>query len=102
MKKDNSSLGNTNRNKKRKMSIFVIAMTFYFIILTLPSSIAGGFFLSTLVLTDIGSLILLACDCLSFTYHGSNIFVLYFLNKKFKNEFLTVFPCLKKTENQLI
>ena len=100
MKKDNGKLSNTNRNKKRTMSIFVIAMTFYFIILTLPSSIAGGFFLSTLLSTDVGSVILFACDCLTFTYHGFNIFVLYFLNKKFKKEFKTVFSCKKSKKIQ--
>jgi hypothetical protein len=97
MKKD-STMGNTNRNKKKVMSIFVILMTFNFIVFTLPSSIAGGYFLSELLSTDVGSIILFAIDCLAFTYHGFNIIVLYYLNKKFKKEFKKTFCCIKTSK----
>lgn len=76
----------THRNKKKKMSIFVIALTIDFIAFTLPSSIVGGYFLNDLVSSYIGHTILNACDSLTFSYHSFNILILYIFNKEFKKE----------------
>jgi hypothetical protein len=73
--------------KKKMMSVFVIIMTLFFILMTLPSSIAGGYFLRELLSTEIGNTILFLCDCFAFSYHALNIFVLYHANKQFQREF---------------
>ena len=74
----------TRNTKKRMMNLFVIFMTIYFIVLTLPSSIAGGFFFDELLSTKLGNIILFFCDCLSFSNHAFNIFLLFFVNTRFR------------------
>ena len=76
--------------RKNLTSKLVITMTFSFIILTLPASIAGSYFLNELLSSDIGTTILFLCDCLIFSYSAYNIIFLTIANKQFFNELLAL------------
>ena len=85
--------------KKKSMNRTVIFITLIFILMTLPSSIASIYF-DQLIISSVGSVILIALDALSFSYHGLNILVLLYTNQQFKRDF-KVFFCLWRNSLQL-
>ena len=74
------------RAKKKRMSITVCFITMLFIILTLPGAVVSGYFYLDLINDHIGSLILVICDDISFSYHSFNFFFLLISNKKIFKE----------------
>ncbi len=68
------------------MSITVLISTGLFVIMTLPSAIAGGYYLTELLQTDSGKVILFICDNILFTYHSINLIILMISNKQFWRE----------------
>ena len=61
-------------------------MTSSFIILTLPTTVAGGYFLIDCLSSEGGKTVLFVCDSLAFSYHALNFFVLLIVNKQFTRE----------------
>ena len=74
------------RTKKKRMSITVCFITLLFIVLTLPGAVVSGYFYLDLINDQIGSLILVTCDNISFSYHSFNFFFLLISNKKIFKE----------------
>lgn len=87
------------RQKKKSMNNTIIFITILFIVMTLPSSIASIYF-DQLIISSVGSVILIALDALTFSYHGLNFFVLLYTNQKFRNDFKLIF-CLWRNNLQL-
>ena len=83
-KEQNVKISKNSGDKRKAMSITVIAMTSCFLIMTLPYTLARGYFLTALSATPAGLSILFLCDSIAFTYHGINFVILYVTNKKFK------------------
>ena len=81
------------------MNKTVIFITILFIAMTLPCSIASIYF-DQLIISSVGSVVLIALDALTFSYHGLNFFVLLYTNQKFKNDFKVIF-CLWRSSLQL-
>jgi hypothetical protein len=79
----------------------VLLVTSWFILITLPHSITGGYFWGTLYATENGRLILYLTQSLQFTHHSANFVMLYVVNKQFKTEIQTIFAELfgKKSAN---
>ena len=77
--------------KKRSMSKTVLFVTSWFILITLPHSITGGYYWENLYGTDYGRLILYVTQSLQFTHHSANFVMLYVVNKKFKKEIKQIF-----------
>ena len=70
-----------------KMNKIVILITILFILFTLPLAFAQ-FYFTQLFATRHGVFVIFLLDCLSFTYHGLNFFILFFSNHIFKKEVL--------------
>ncbi len=92
-------LNNSPHHKRRSMTVIIILITFAYIVLTLPSAIAGGYYLDSLMKTLEGKNILFICDTLSFSYHALNFIALPIANKQFRREFKTfrIFKSKKTT-----
>ncbi len=83
---NNSSVNKVGQQKKRKLVITILIISFLFIICALPQVIAFGFFFVQLSATYVGSVILPTCDLINFTFNAFN-FMLYFgTNIVFRNE----------------
>ncbi len=96
-KKIENTTGGEHRAKFKSMTRTVMSITFIFIIMTSPISIASIFY-NELVLTYSGLICLDLLNSLCFTYHALNIFILVFTNKKFVTELkqlLTRYCCFK-------
>ena len=97
-------------NEKRKiLSITLICLTFAFLIMTAPVAFSCtlfafislfifynrlliivliiGFFQHQLLSTKSGQTFIWVINAITFSYHGSNFLILYFINKAFKKEF---------------
>jgi hypothetical protein len=72
------------------MSVTIILMTISFIAMTLPTALAGGYFFPRLIGTVEGRLVLVFCDCLSFSYHSLNFVVFLMFNKQFRLEWKNI------------
>lgn len=83
-------------SKSFSVSVSVAICTLSFVLLTCPSTIAGGYYLGTLLSSESGLTILFICDCLAFSYHSFNFFVFLIFNKKFSKEFILLIKCQKK------
>ena len=57
-----------------------------FIILTFPGAIISGYFFIDLIQTDVGSMLLILFDDITFSYHALNFFMLIYTNRKFYAE----------------
>lgn len=82
-----ASTSHESQAKRKRMSLSILIMTITFILLTLPTTIAGGYFIKTLISTELGFTILFICDSLAFSYHALNFVVFLVFNKKFSREF---------------
>jgi hypothetical protein len=68
-----------------QMNKIVILITFLFICFTLPLALAS-FYLEILLTTDTGQFFIIILDCVSFSFHGLNFFIIYFSNVIFRHE----------------
>ena len=59
-------------------------------------NLIGGYFLQQLLYTEKGRTILFTLVEIAFTFHASNLLILYFSNKKFAKEFQILASNLKK------
>ena len=88
---------NVNEKKKtiksNSISISVIAFTVVYIVFTGPYAVTGGYFLSTLLQSEPGQVILFSSIALDHSFHGTKFFILLLTNKKFK---LEVYRMLQK------
>ena len=76
--------------KKSSITITIISMTFLFIVFTSPGAFTSKYY-SNLVSSTNGHMIILFCDCFCFSYHGLNIIILCFTNKRFFRQLKTFF-----------
>ena len=60
--------------------------------MTLPGAIVSGYFYNELYETELGHMILVLVDNITFSYHSLNFFVLLATNTKFRNELNEIFP----------
>ena len=67
-----------------------------FIVLTLPGAIVSGYYYPELSQSDLGVLLLVLFDDITFSYHSLNFFVLLFTNTKFNSELKELFPAIFK------
>lgn len=79
--KNLSKVQKNNLNMKRNTSLSIIFLTFMFVIMVLPASIAGGYFLEELFAITYFNFIYLM-DKLLFTYHGLNFLLFSLANKR--------------------
>ena len=77
--------------KNEKISFLVLLVTTLFILLTMPMTIANGFFVDILFESEIGTTIVFYLDTLLFSFHSLNFFALLLTNKKFSKEAKTFF-----------
>ena len=81
----NSKLSNRKESVKRNITS-ILFITFLFIIMTGPTSIAFGFFE-----TKMSNLILFALDDISFLNNSSLFWTCFFTNLKFKKAIINLF-----------
>ncbi len=72
-------------NKKKFANLTIKFVTLLFIFTTLPNAFAS-FFFSELFKSDLGSTFVIAANCISFSYHGLNLFTFYLTNKIYRLE----------------
>lgn len=70
--------------KKRRLTISILSISFSFIIMTTPSSMAYGFFSDDLIKIKNGLLILHLLDSIAFLFHCSLFFNCFITNTKFR------------------
>lgn len=79
-------------NKKRKLSVSLLSITFAFIALTMPSTLAYGYFYNQIVVSfRHGIYILYFLDFIAFMYHASLFFNCFLTNFKFRYFILKLF-----------
>jgi hypothetical protein len=82
-KKSRVSIENSNISKNQvSINVSVILMTLLFIVFTCPSAIASQYY-QVLVMSFTGNILLSGADCLAFSFHAFNIFILGLSNKEF-------------------
>lgn len=87
IKKKVQAAGTTSSSTKKKaMTITVMLVTLAFVVFTLPSAVISGYFFTSLFSFIPGRVVVYFCETLSFSYHSYNFFVLYALNKQFRQE----------------
>lgn len=75
-----------SKTKKQKaMNRTVISISLIFIFMTAFITI-GSLFYPSLIQSYTGLCILFFCDSVGFSYHGLNFFILFFTNKKFRQQ----------------
>lgn len=89
------------QNKKRKLTISILAITFAFITMTLPASMVYGFFYKKLTSLEYGRNVLEFFDFIMFLYHSSLFFICFVSNVKFRKFIILKFfkRKQKSTEN---
>ena len=78
------------------MTLTVMLSTIAFIILTFPASLITGYFYNPLVETELGEMLLIILDDLTFFNHSISNFLLLMLNKQILNEFKSMINSIKK------
>jgi hypothetical protein len=86
--------------RRRNTSVSIVTITFTFILCTLPNAIAGGYYISILFQSEIGTIILFITDCFAFTFHSFNFAVFFIMNKKFSSECRLFLKRLKLRNNK--
>ena len=86
----------THKHDMMSVSLSVIKVTTLFIVLTLPQSIANGFFVKILFETEIGTCVLFYLDTVLFSFHSFNFFALFLFNKKFYSEAKSIYMEIRK------
>lgn len=81
--------------KKLNMSRTIVILNISFILLTLPSAIISGYFYLILSQSDIGYLVLITCDNLTFSFHSFNLINLFIFNSKFRSELRLIFSRIR-------
>jgi hypothetical protein len=71
-------------SQRRRMTITLLIITFAFIIMTIPSTIAFGYLYEILQATGWGRILQVLIDYMSFLNHSSIFFTCTFTNKKFR------------------
>ena len=90
------SLGFKNdTNKQMSANVSVVFLTAVFILFTCPGAISSQY-ANVLIRTYDGTILLVAGDCLCFSYHALNILILSFTNKKFLKKLKFI---LRKQQN---
>lgn len=92
-KNTKSSLSIRSIRKKKKLTISILSITFCFIIMTTPASIAYGFFEKKLSKTLTGKAILIILDFIMYFYHSILFINCFVTNAKFRKYFLNFFKC---------
>jgi hypothetical protein len=91
-----AAFASKNDGKKLKLTASLIITTIVFLLMTLPSSIAFGFFMNDLLLYEYGEIILHFLDHFSYLNRSSLLFTFYLTNENFKkgvkNLFRKVLP----------
>lgn len=72
------------------MTLTIVTVTALFIMFTLPGSIVSGYFYQELDQTKIGSLIVILCDNITFSFHAFQLLFLLLTNKIFCKEFMDI------------
>lgn len=80
----------TKAKKQKAMNRTVISISLIFIFMTAFITV-GSLFYPTLIQSYTGLCVLFFCDCMGFSYHGLNFFILFFTNKKFRQQFGLLF-----------
>ena len=62
--------------------------------MTFPGAIAAGYFYVPLVQTELGYLLMVFCDSITFSYHSLNFFLLFLTNPKFRSELKHLLPII--------
>lgn len=79
-----------SRRRQRSMNRTVFLATFLFIVMTLPSTIAGNM-LNWLVKIPRGLQIVVILNTFSLTYHAHGLVILFVTNRKFRQVFKQTF-----------
>lgn len=92
IKKNKNFNGITSQHQKmRSLTISLLFITFSFIFLTLPATIAYGFFSSFFESTKILQTVLIMLDYLSFFNHSSIFFNSFISNLRFRKIIISIF-----------
>lgn len=86
-----SSSSTKGHSEKRKTTFFLLAITFGFIIMTLPQAVLFGYLLNYFNNNPEGSIYLKLADYLSFLNRSSLFFNCFITNKKFRSTLCKVF-----------
>lgn len=78
------------------MTLTVMFSTGAFIILTFPASLITGYYYVELVETELGEIVLIILDDLTYFNHSIINFLLLMLNKQIFNEFKRMILTIKK------
>lgn len=83
---------NNYKKTKRKdllMNKTIVFLTFLFVLMTLPTACAS-FFFNDLYSSESGLIMIMLCNCVSFSYHGLHFFINLISNRVFRREFLKI------------
>ena len=77
-----------NRQENQKsLNKTVVSLTVLFIVMTLPGAVVTSFLYAYLFNSgEIGNLVIIVCDCFSFSFHALNFLILLLTNKRFLRE----------------
>lgn len=70
--------------KKRRISITLITISVAFLVMTLPATLAYGYFITPLMATPTGAMVAHLLDCISFANHASVFWSCFITNVKFR------------------
>jgi hypothetical protein len=103
IKSTNSVYPNQNRikDRRRKLNVITIILTFFFMITTMPSALVTGFLYNGLIEKP-RDIIIYICDTLTFSFHSIKLVLLVLFNNKFRQEFRQVCLNLVKKGQSIV
>ena len=72
--------------RKAQMTKTIIFITFLYIATSLPGILQTGYFYTSIIVLDAGSVIVSLINAVQFSYPALNFFILFFSNKLFADE----------------
>ena len=81
-----TKLNSSAKNRRKGTSVFIIVLTFLFIVMSLPSAIGGGYFLKELFANPNENYLFLMNN-ITFSYHAFNFFIFGVVNRRLQSCF---------------
>ena len=95
----NLQVSRHRQESDRALNRTVLVEAVLFVSMTAPAAIATSFLNSYLQTSgEIGNLIILSCNTITFSYHAFNFFIIFWANKRFSREVKTFFS-IKNVSN---
>jgi hypothetical protein len=89
-----STLDEIKRAKRRNEMIkTIVVLTLSYVIVELPCFIFNGYFYSTVIVLDVGTMINALFNNIEFSFPALNFFILYASNKMFAKELKKLLKC---------